>query len=360
MVLRTRLLLLLCWMFIATAPHPVSAQTREDAIVSRATSVLDEIMAIPTGQIPQSLLRDAQGIAIVPGVVKGGFVVGVRHGKGVVLIRDEVANWQAPQFVSLTGGSVGWQLGIQSTDVILVFKSRKSIDGLMNGKMTIGVDVAAAAGPVGRQAAAATDPRLNAGIFSYSRSRGLFAGVSLDGSVLRVDQQATAAYYRVPGQPSGPAVVPVSTIQLINRLTQYSTITNVMTTIMPDAGWQPQTQGGSQQKAQRAQVVRRQMLTSWQQLSNLLDDRWRVYLSPPSEVLNSEQVTDPRGLQQTIQNYAVVRSDPRYAVLTSHPQLATTHQLLQEYAALQSSQAGRQLVLPPPPGTEDAERTSRF
>ena len=360
MVQRIRLLLLLCWMFIATATHPVSAQTREDAIVNRATSVLDEIMAIPARQIPQSLLQDAQGIAIVPGVVKGGFVVGVRHGKGVVLIRDEVANWQAPQFVSLTGGSIGWQVGIQSTDVILVFKSRKSIDGLMNGKMTIGVDVAVAAGPVGRQAAAATDPGLNIGILSYSRSRGLFAGVSLYGSVLRVDQLAAAAYYRVPGQALGPAVVPVSTIQLINRLTQYSTITNAMTTSMPGAGWQAQTQGDSQQKVQRAQVVRRQMLASWQQLSSLLDDRWRVYLSPPSEVLNSEQVTDVRGLQQTIQNYAVVRSDPRYAVLTSHPQLATTHQLLQEYAALQSSQAERQLVLPPPPGTEGAGRTSRF
>ena len=125
MVPRTRLLLLLCWIFIVIPTYHVSAQTREDAIVNRATSVLDEIMAIPNKQIPQSLLRDAQGIAIVPAVVKGGFVVGVRHGKGVVLIRDELANWQAPQFVSLTGGSVGWQLGIQSTDVVLVFKNRK-------------------------------------------------------------------------------------------------------------------------------------------------------------------------------------------------------------------------------------------
>ncbi|MBI85015.1 MAG: Ysc84 actin-binding domain protein [Planctomycetaceae bacterium] len=360
MVPRTRLLLLLCWIFIVIPSYPVSAQTREDAVVNRATGVLDEIMALPTRQIPQALLQDAQGIAIVPGVVKGGFVVGVRYGKGVVLIRDELANWQAPQFVSLTGGSVGWQVGIQSTDVILVFKNRKSIDGLMNGKITIGVDVAAAAGPVGRQAAAATDPRLNAGIFSYSRSRGLFAGVSLDGSVLRVDQLATAEYYRGPGQSSGPAVVPVSTIQLIDRLRQYSRTTNAMTTIMPDSGWQAQTQLDSQQKVQRALSIRRQVLVSWQQLSSLLDDRWTVYLSPPSEVLNSEEVTDIRALQQTIQNYAVVRSDPRYAVLTSHPELATTHQLLQEYAVLQSSQAERQLVLPPPPGTGGEERINRF
>jgi len=217
-----------------------------------------------------------------------------------------------------------------------------------------------AAGPVGRQAAAATDTRLNAGILSYSRSRGLFAGVSLDGSVLRVDQLAAAAYYRGPGQSSGPVVVPVSTIQLINRLTQYSTTTNAMATIMPDSGWQSQTQVDSQRKVQRAQSIHRQVLVSWRQLSNLLDDRWTVYLSPPAEVLNSEEVTDIRALQQTIQNYAVVRSDPRYAVLTSHPELATTHQLLQEYAVLQSSQAERQLVLPPPPGTGSEERTNRF
>ena len=118
------------------------------------------------------------------------------------MVRDEQGAWQAPQFVSLTGGSVGWQAGVQATDVILVFKTQKSIQGLMEGKFTLGVDAAAAAGPVGREATAATDATLKAEIYSYSRSRGLFAGVSLDGSALQIEYEANQSYYRAPPAPS--------------------------------------------------------------------------------------------------------------------------------------------------------------
>jgi len=141
---------------------PVCAQTREAATVEESRQVLNEIMALPAKGIPESLLSNAQGIVIVPGLLKGSFVVGVRYGRGVVLVRDDSGAWRPPSFVSLTGGSFGYQIGVQSTDIILVFKTRSSINGLLAGKFTVGADAAAAAGPIGREAAAATDASLKA------------------------------------------------------------------------------------------------------------------------------------------------------------------------------------------------------
>ena len=122
---------------------------------------------------------------IVPRVIKAGLVVGGRFGRGVVLVRNGKGCWSNPAFVTLTGGSVGWQIGVQSTDLVLVFKNRKTADRLLHGKdkLTLGADAAVAAGPLGRQAEAGTDARLHAEIYSYSRSRGLFAGISLKGPV---------------------------------------------------------------------------------------------------------------------------------------------------------------------------------
>ncbi|GFO60746.1 hypothetical protein GMST_30710 [Geomonas silvestris] len=174
----------------------VAAQARDSAKdVRDSASVLQTIMKIPEKGIPPVLLRDAQAIVIVPDVIKGAFIVGGRHGTGVVVVRQEGGGWSDPAFVSLTGGSIGWQVGGQSTDVILVFKHRKGVEGLLKGKFTLGADAAVAAGPVGRSAEAATDIMLKSEILSYSRSRGLFAGVSLEGASLQVDEDATAAYY---------------------------------------------------------------------------------------------------------------------------------------------------------------------
>jgi len=142
----------------------LEAGSKETEIVRTAVEVLEEISAIPETGIPPTLLQNAHGIAVVPGVIKVGFVVGGRHGRGVVLVRDDRGGWSNPVFISLTGGSVGWQIGAQSTDVILVFKSGKSIDGIMKGKFTVGADAAVAAGPVGRSASASTDAQLKAEI----------------------------------------------------------------------------------------------------------------------------------------------------------------------------------------------------
>jgi lipid-binding SYLF domain-containing protein len=162
--------------------------------VQEAADVLNKIMKIPEKGIPPALLRDAHAVAIIPGVIKGAFVVGGKHGTGVVLVRED-GRWSDPVFVSITGGSVGWQVGGTSTDLILVFKTRKGVEGLLKGKFTLGADAAVAAGPVGRSAEAATDILLKSEILSYSRSRGLFAGLSLEGAALLIDDDADTAYY---------------------------------------------------------------------------------------------------------------------------------------------------------------------
>jgi lipid-binding SYLF domain-containing protein len=174
------------------------AAPRDTSTIESASEVLDALAAIPLKGIPPSLLQDAQGVAVIPGVIKASFVIGGRHGKGVLLVREPNGFWSKPIFITLTGGSVGWQAGVQSTDLVLVFKTRNSLDGILKGKgkLTLGADVAVAAGPVGRQAEAGTDGQLKAEIYSYSRSRGLFAGVSLEGAALHMDSGATDSYYR--------------------------------------------------------------------------------------------------------------------------------------------------------------------
>lgn len=202
---------------------PSASAEDEAGKVSDAVGVLKEIMAIPEKGIPPALLGDAHGIAIIPGVIKVGFIVGGRYGSGVLLVRDKEGAWSSPVFVSLAGGGIGWQIGAQSTDVILVFKSRRSVDGIMKGKFTLGADAAVAAGPVGRNVAAATDLKLKAEIYTYSRSRGLFAGISLEGAALQIDGDANAAYYgskEIPAEDilSGKVVKDSSGIKELQRL----------------------------------------------------------------------------------------------------------------------------------------------
>jgi SH3 domain-containing YSC84-like protein 1 len=216
----------ICWSGVAAQ---LAAETKETATVNAATRTLAEIIATPGKAIPTSLLRDAQAVAIVPRVIKAGLGIGGRRGKGVVLMRDPNGNWANPVFITLTGGSIGWQIGVQSTDVILVFKTKTSLDGFMKGKrLTLGVDAAVAAGPVGREVQASTDGSLEAEIYSYSRSRGLFVGASLDGSLVDVDQRANGSYYGHPGVSTEQLIdgtnikVPVETEKLKSRLTEIS------------------------------------------------------------------------------------------------------------------------------------------
>ncbi|HEX7116305.1 MAG TPA: lipid-binding SYLF domain-containing protein [Steroidobacter sp.] len=191
---RAAVLLLTCLLSAASF-----AGEREEGRLTTATAVLDELMRVPEQSIPGWLLEHAHAVAVVPAVIKVGLGIGGRRGKGVLVVRRDDGSWSNPIFINLTGGSVGFQVGVQSTDVVLVFTSRQSIEGIVGGKVTLGADASVAAGPVGRQSSAATDIGLDAQVYSYSRAKGLFAGVALDGSAITIDHRSNEAYYGRPG-----------------------------------------------------------------------------------------------------------------------------------------------------------------
>jgi len=159
-----------------------------------AAAVLHEIMGAPDNSIPEALLEDARCVAVIPRVVKVGFIFGGRHGRGLLSCR--VGNgWSRPAYVAITGGSFGLQIGAQATDFVLVFANDRAARALLTNKITMGGDASVSAGPVGRTAEAATDVTLRTEIYTYSRSKGLFAGVSLEGASLRLDDEANDAVY---------------------------------------------------------------------------------------------------------------------------------------------------------------------
>ena len=176
---------------------PVAAQAQQKEIErsENAVRVLSEVLRIPEESIPERLIREAEAIAVLPDVVKAGLVFGGRGGKGLIAVRSADGTWSNPSFITLGGGSVGFQAGVQAADVVLVFRTRRGVDNIVNGKFTLGADAAVAAGPVGRAAQASTDGRLEAEIYSYSRARGLFAGIALDGAVIAIDNRANRRVY---------------------------------------------------------------------------------------------------------------------------------------------------------------------
>jgi lipid-binding SYLF domain-containing protein len=196
--MRTALLSLLAALFFAL---PASAQqmTYGDAEVQTvvgANNALNQFFQLEIESMPPAMLQKAEGIAIFPNMIKGGFILGVNYGKGVLSVRNPDRTWSAPVLVTMGGGSVGFQAGVQAADIVLVFATPRSLQGLLNGqKVTLGADASIAVGPVGRQANAGTDAQLGAEIYSYARSRGLFLGVSLGGSDLSVDNNANSMLY---------------------------------------------------------------------------------------------------------------------------------------------------------------------
>jgi lipid-binding SYLF domain-containing protein len=175
-------------------PYTLKAESGISKI-DDAAEVLKNIVSIPEKSIPPALLRDASGIAIIPNVIRAGFIIGGKYGSGILVVRQKDGKWSNPSFITLTGGSIGWQIGVESIDIILVFKNERSINRIMDSKFTLGVDASVAAGPVGREVQAATDAQLKSEIYSYSRSRGLFAGLVLSGAALQVDDEANEKFY---------------------------------------------------------------------------------------------------------------------------------------------------------------------
>lgn len=180
---------------VLLAAGTVAAGSREDVRAQDAVRVVKQIQAIPESSIPDRLLEDAHAIVVVPDTIKAGFMLGGRHGTGLMAVKRADGTWSNPVFVKLSGASFGFQAGLQAADVILVFRSERGLDNVVNGKFTLGADASVAAGPVGRNAAAATDGAMKAEIWSWSRARGLFAGVALDGAVLSIDNGANRSVY---------------------------------------------------------------------------------------------------------------------------------------------------------------------
>lgn len=181
---------------VAGAPAIGLAQSAEIARVNDATTVFGEIMKAPDSGIPGSILEKAEAIAIFPGVIRAGLAVGGQHGRGVISVRNRAAGtWSAPAFLTLTGGSFGAQIGVQSIDVVLVIMDATGVQRLLGNQFKLGAEASVAAGPVGRSAEAATDVQMRAKILSYSRSRGLFAGVALNGSTMAADENANKRMY---------------------------------------------------------------------------------------------------------------------------------------------------------------------
>lgn len=201
MLQRTNVYLKLLLIAISILPAAAFGQNKQEKLAQNAIRVLNEIMRAPDKRVPTKMFDTAEAIAVIPDVIKAGLILGGRHGKGLLSVRARDGTWSNPTFIGLSGGSLGFQAGVQSTDVILIFRTPRGVDSIVNGKFTLGADASVAAGPVGRSATAATDAQLKAEIYSYSRARGLFAGVALDGSVISIEHDHNEKAYGKSATP---------------------------------------------------------------------------------------------------------------------------------------------------------------
>lgn len=212
---------------IVIASLTAVASDREDDVnrTQKAAQVFKEIMNTPDQGIPSNLLESAKCIAIIPGDKKFAFIFGGSYGRGLATCRTE-HGWSAPMFVAIDSGSVGYQIGGSSTDIVMLFMNDHALQSLMSDKFKLGADASVAAGPVGRNAAAGTDLKLNAEILSYSRSKGIFAGVSLDGAVMQADKSGDKSMYGDDVNRheilDGKVAVPASARALVEELGGYS------------------------------------------------------------------------------------------------------------------------------------------
>ncbi len=177
----------------AVFPGRADAQTAEESKLIESAQVVKSFTANERDAIPTALLQRAHGIAVIPNMIRGGFILGGRRGKGVLVVRSDNGEWSNPAFVNLTGGSIGWQIGAESADMVLVFANDRSVANIATGKFTLGGDASAVAGPLGRHATMAIT--FKAEVYGYLRSRGLFAGATFEGVRLKVDDDRSRRYY---------------------------------------------------------------------------------------------------------------------------------------------------------------------
>jgi lipid-binding SYLF domain-containing protein len=179
-------------------PGYMLAQDASDEIerIQKSTEILRELTSTPDDAIPQYLLERAEAIVVIPTLVRGGFIVGGKHGKGIISVRDRAgSSWSPPAFMNMTGGSIGWQIGAEAVDLVLLVMNKNGVDELLEDRFTLGGNLSVSAGPVGRSASAATNAQVSSQILAYSRSKGLFAGATLEGAALHEDKDANKAVY---------------------------------------------------------------------------------------------------------------------------------------------------------------------
>jgi SH3 domain-containing YSC84-like protein 1 len=190
-----RLYSLLMIVFMSAFSLTAKSQEKQDDKIEASTKVLQDFSKMKES-IPAELLKITEGIIVVPKLINAGFVLAGKRGKGIAMVKLPDGSWSNPVFVTITGGSVGLQAGVQSVDLVLIFKSRETLENIGKGSFTLGGDISVTAGPVGRNSTASTDYKLEAEVYSYSRSKGLFAGISLAGSAIAIDQKANEAFYK--------------------------------------------------------------------------------------------------------------------------------------------------------------------
>ena len=318
----------------------------EAGIINESAVVLQELASGTAAKIPETLWNETHGVVIVPHYVRGAFVIGVAGGRGLLVTRDPNGNWLAPEFVTLAGGSFGWQAGVQSTDLVLILRTPRSIANIRQGKLTLGADISAAAGPVGRYAAASTDARLQAEILTYSRSRGLFAGASLSGAALQMDIPATQRYYQMG--PDNPGTVPQSAVALVNELITFST-TGTSSSAVPvaAASTEPVRSVSSNRDPNLTALV-----NSIASLQTKVDDQWRQYLAIPNdwapiESAGNRQLSSAE-IHAVLVRYERVDTNPQFAALRTQPEFQTAIKVLREMAM--RAEDNSKIALPPPPG----------
>ena len=182
---------------VLSLAQPAAADPKSELErLAKARETLNELVQTPDDRIPEHILQRAEAIVVIPNLIKGGFIVGAENGKGVMSIRDaKTGGWSTPSFVAMTGGSIGWQIGAQSVDLVLLVMNKDGVDDLLSSEFKLGGEGSVAAGPVGRTAQAATDGKMGAKILAYSRAKGVFAGLSLQGSSLRDDKSSNEDVY---------------------------------------------------------------------------------------------------------------------------------------------------------------------
>lgn len=193
-----------------------------------ANEVVKEILGIPEDGIPQEMLDNAAAVVVVSDLLKAGFIAGVKKGEGVMSAHTG-SGWTLPAFVEVAGGSIGWQAGVESIDLVLVFMSEKHVQKLLNGEFTFGADASVAAGPVGRQASIGTNENAKSAVYAYSRSKGLFAGISLDGSKISIDKEANQKVYGVDANTNAHAIMYGQKGKAPEQAQQFKTTLNSLT-----------------------------------------------------------------------------------------------------------------------------------